>query len=179
MIPHPEDTIVALSSVPGGGGRAVVRLSGMTSLRCALTAFSSPEPILPGKRRFYGGQEPATTKPVSEGVQAAYYRAALELAACQPTVRGFLIFHVTDETDYNRWQSGVYYADGTPKSTRAVVEQTIDRIHDSAVDCETVAPEDDSRTLVSNAPPSETKSKPGKKSRPLDASSLWTLLSAS
>jgi len=42
-----------------------------------------------------------------------------------------------------------------------------------------VAPEDDSWTLVSNAPPSETKSKPGKKSRPLDASSLWTLLSAS
>ena len=27
-----------------------------------------------GKRRFYGGREPATTKPVSEGVQAAYYR---------------------------------------------------------------------------------------------------------
>ena len=42
------------------------------------------------------------------------------MAACQPTVRGFLIFHVTDETDYNRWQSGVYYVDGTPKSTRAV-----------------------------------------------------------
>ena len=71
-----------------------------------------------GKRRFYGGREPATTKPVSEGVQAAYYRTALEMAACQPTVRGFLIFHVTDENDYNRWQSGVYYVDGTPKSTR-------------------------------------------------------------
>ena len=32
-----------------------------------------------GKRTFYGGKEPATTKPVSEGVQAAYYREALEL----------------------------------------------------------------------------------------------------
>ena len=49
------------------------------------------------------------------------------MAACQPTVRGFLIFHVTDETDYNRWQSGVYYADGTPKSTRAFVKQTMAR----------------------------------------------------
>src|SRR5205814_3191982 len=45
-----------------------------------------------GKRRFYSGREPATTRPASEGVQAAYYREALEMAACQPTVRGFLIF---------------------------------------------------------------------------------------
>jgi hypothetical protein len=87
------------------------------------------------KRHFYGGLEPATTKPVSEGVQAAYYRAALELAACQPTVRGFLIFHVTDETDYNRWQSGVYYADGTPKSSRPFVRQTMAEIRSGAVDC--------------------------------------------
>src|SRR5947199_6076631 len=78
-----------------------------------------------GKRRFYSGKEPATTKPESEGVQAAYYRQALEMAACQPTVRGFLIFHVTDETDYNRWQSGVYYADRTPKSARPFVKPTM------------------------------------------------------
>jgi hypothetical protein len=88
-----------------------------------------------GKRRFYSGQEPATTKPASEGVQAAYYRQALEMAACQPTVRGFLIFHVTDETDHNRWQSGVYYADGTPKSSRPYVRQTMAEIRSGAVDC--------------------------------------------
>jgi hypothetical protein len=88
-----------------------------------------------GKRRFYNGREPATTKPASEGVQAAYYREALEMAACQPTVRGFLIFHVTDETDYNRWQSGVYYADGTPKSSRPFVRQTMAEIRSGAVDC--------------------------------------------
>jgi hypothetical protein len=68
-------------------------------------------------------------------VQAAYYRQALQLAACQPTVRGFLIFHVTDETDYNRWQSGVYYADGTPKSSRPFVKQTMAEIRSGAVDC--------------------------------------------
>ena len=88
-----------------------------------------------GKRRFYSGREPATTRPASEGVQAAYYREALEMAACQPTVRGFLIFHVTDETDYNRWQSGVYYADGTPKSSRPFVKQTMAEIRSGAVDC--------------------------------------------
>jgi hypothetical protein len=88
-----------------------------------------------GKRSFYKGIEPATTKPVSETVQASYYREALQMAACQPTVRGFLIFHVTDETDYNRWQSGVYYADGTPKSSRPWVKQAMAQIRSGAVDC--------------------------------------------
>jgi hypothetical protein len=87
------------------------------------------------KRSFYGGTEPATTKPVSEGVQAAYYDEALKLAACQPTVRGFLIFHVTDETDYNRWQSGVYYADGTPKSSRALVKAAMSAVRAGAYEC--------------------------------------------
>jgi hypothetical protein len=88
-----------------------------------------------GKRRFYKGKEPATTKPVTEDVQASFYHEALQMAACQPTVRGFLIFHVTDETDYNRWQSGVYYADGTPKSSRPFVKQTMSQIRSGAVDC--------------------------------------------
>jgi hypothetical protein len=87
------------------------------------------------KRRFYGGREPATTRPVSERVQAAYYRQALMMAACQPNVRGFLIFHVTDETDYNRWQSGVYYADGTPKSSRPFVKQAMSEIRAGAFEC--------------------------------------------
>jgi hypothetical protein len=87
------------------------------------------------KRHFYGGREPATTKPVTEGVQAAYYRLALQMAACQPNVRGFLIFHVTDETDYNRWQSGVYYADGTPKSSRPFVKQAMNEIRAGAYEC--------------------------------------------
>jgi hypothetical protein len=92
------------------------------------------------KRRFYGGREPATTRPVTEGVQAAYYKQALQLAACQPTVRGFLIFHVTDETDYNRWQSGVYYADGTPKSSRAFVKQSMGEIRAGAIVCGELEP---------------------------------------
>ncbi|MFL5944280.1 MAG: hypothetical protein ACJ74C_02415 [Gaiellaceae bacterium] len=87
------------------------------------------------KRTFYGGSEPATTRPVSERVQAAYYDAALKLAACQPTVRGFLIFHVTDETDYNRWQSGVYYADGTPKDSRAFVKRSMTDVRTGAYEC--------------------------------------------
>jgi hypothetical protein len=58
---------------------------------------------------------------VSEAMQAAYYKQAIQLAYCQPTVAGLLFFHVSDEPDLDRWQSGVFYADDTPKSDLAPV----------------------------------------------------------
>jgi hypothetical protein len=60
---------------------------------------------------------------IPEATQAAYYRQAFALAACQPTVAGLLIFHVVDEQDARAWQSGVYYANGTPKSSLAAVRE--------------------------------------------------------
>jgi hypothetical protein len=87
------------------------------------------------KLHFYEGREPATTHPVSERTQAEHYREALILAACQPTVRGFLIFHVTDESDFNRWQSGLYYADGTPKASLPMVRNTIEQVRSGHVQC--------------------------------------------
>jgi hypothetical protein len=68
---------------------------------------------------------PSGRDAVSEAVQAEYYRRAILIAACQPNVAGFLIFHVTDEPDLDRWQSGVYYADDTPKSTLGPVRRAI------------------------------------------------------
>ena len=70
-----------------------------------------------------------------ESLQAERYGQALLMAACQPTVRGFLIFHVTDERDYNRWQSGLYYADGTPKTSRALVKETMEQVREGDVEC--------------------------------------------
>jgi tRNA modification GTPase len=55
MIPYPEDTIVALSSARGPGGRAIVRLSGPTALRCAATLFRSEETVSTVARRCYSG----------------------------------------------------------------------------------------------------------------------------
>jgi hypothetical protein len=62
-------------------------------------------------------QSPLARDAVSEETQAEYYREALELAACQPTVIAVFFFHLFDEADLNRWQSGPYYADATPKSS--------------------------------------------------------------
>jgi hypothetical protein len=79
------------------------------------------------KASFYTGREPTTTKPVDPATQGAYYAQAIALAFCQPNVRGFFLFHSVDEKDLDRWQSGLYYADGTPKAslapTRAAVQE--------------------------------------------------------
>src|SRR5215208_6730452 len=64
---------------------------------------------------------PAARDAIPEAKQATQYRQAFAIAQCQPNVAGMLIFHVTDESDANTWQSGVYYADGTPKSSLASV----------------------------------------------------------
>ena len=58
---------------------------------------------------------PSATDAVDPQTQARYYREALELAACQPTVKGLFVFHTFDEPDLAGWQSGLYYADQKPK----------------------------------------------------------------
>jgi hypothetical protein len=69
------------------------------------------------KRQLYANPTvPSAADTVSEAVQGKYYSQALRLAACQKNVVGLLFFHVSDEADLDRWQSGVYYADDTPKA---------------------------------------------------------------
>jgi tRNA modification GTPase len=52
-LPDPQDTIVALSSAPGAGGRAIVRLSGPKAIPIAETVFKVPPP-LPATSRGWG-----------------------------------------------------------------------------------------------------------------------------
>ena len=77
------------------------------------------------KQPLYTGTEPATTKPVDETTQGVYYDQAIQLAFCQPNVKGLFLFHSVDETDMAAWQSGVYYADGTPKASLGAVKAAI------------------------------------------------------
>jgi hypothetical protein len=77
--------------------------------------------------------EPAAVKPVPERVQGQYYRQAIELAFCQPTVRSLLLFHTVDERDLNRWQSGLFYVDRKPKSDLPAVRQAMREAHRGVV----------------------------------------------
>jgi len=82
--------------------------------------------IPPAEAAHYNGHELAGAKPVDEATQAAYYVQAMKLAMCEPNVVGLMLFHVEDEADLAAWQSGVFYADGTPKSS-------LQAVHDAAV----------------------------------------------
>ena len=78
------------------------------------------------KRELYGGFEPATTRPVSEAAQAAAYRRAIQLAYCQSNVAGMLLFHTHDEPGRPGWQSGLVYADGSPKTSLEPVRRAME-----------------------------------------------------
>ena len=75
------------------------------------------------KRQLYANTTvPSAADTVGEAIQGRYYAQALSLAACQKNVVGLLFFHVSDEADLDRWQSGVYHADDTPKTDLTVVK---------------------------------------------------------
>jgi hypothetical protein len=66
---------------------------------------------------------PSAGDAVSPDTQAQYYREALALSACQPTVKGLFIFHTFDEIDLAGWQSGLYYADQKPKPSLSAFQK--------------------------------------------------------
>jgi len=81
-------------------------------------------------------QSPLARDAVSEETQAEYYREAFELAACQPTVIAVYIFHLFDEADLNRWQSGPYYADAKPKSSLPPIREAAEKAREGTLaDC--------------------------------------------
>lgn len=95
--------------------------------------FGVEAQIPPAKADLYTGREPVTVKPVPEAVQARYYRQAVELAFCQPNVRGLFLFHAIDERDLNRWQSGLFYVNRSPKSDLRAVRAAISQAHRGVV----------------------------------------------
>jgi hypothetical protein len=135
--PHPSTTTIGLADY----GKLVALLgeafdgtaqSG-SSLPILYDEFGIESLIPKGKAKHYTGQEPATTKPVAEATQASFYARGLGLAFCQPNVAGLLFFHSHDEHALLSWQSGVYYADGTPKSSLRAVRDALERTRGGSV----------------------------------------------
>jgi hypothetical protein len=126
---HPKSTSISIADYP-----KLVKL-----LRTAFYGTAQRSATLPILYAEYGVQTqipsdklgsytnlgvPTAADAVSESLQGSYYTRAIQLAYCQPTVTGLLFFHVSDEADLDRWQSGLFYADETPKSDLALVKQT-------------------------------------------------------
>ena len=129
---HPNTTTISLADYAKLVSLLGEAFDGTAQLGSTLPIFYDEygvESLIPAaKSSLYTGNEPTTTKPVDEATQAAYYRTALALAFCQPNVEGINIFHAIDEPALDRWQSGLYYADGTPKPGVAVVRAAIAQV---------------------------------------------------
>ncbi|HEX7083224.1 MAG TPA: hypothetical protein VF186_03845 [Gaiellaceae bacterium] len=131
--PHPRSTSIGLADydkLVGLLGQAfdgtAQRGSGLPIL---YDEFGIETQIPPAEADLYTGAEPRTTHPVDEATQAKYYRQAMAMTYCNKTVMGILLFHVVDEAPLDRWQSGVYYADDTPKSSLPAVRAAADAVH--------------------------------------------------
>jgi hypothetical protein len=123
---HPKNTTIALSDYDKLTRALAGAFDGTaqpgSTLPIVYDEFGYQSQIPSEKRDAYSNLDsPPAADAIPEALQASYYRAALAIAQCQPNVTGMLIFHVTDEANAKAWQSGVYYADDTPKASLPAV----------------------------------------------------------
>jgi hypothetical protein len=116
---HPHSTTIGISDYGKLADLLRKAFGGTAQLGASLPIvygeYGVESVIPPAKRSLYTGHE--VIHPVDERTQARYYTGAIALAACQPTVRMLLLFHVVDEPRLEGFQSATRYADGSPKSS--------------------------------------------------------------
>src|SRR5205085_1142827 len=61
----------------------------------------------------YSGKE--NVIPIDEGTQAQYYSDIVRFVSCDPDVRSLSFFHLVDEQDLDRWQSGLLRVDASKR----------------------------------------------------------------
>jgi hypothetical protein len=107
----------------------------------------------PTKASLYSGTE-TDAQPVSawsadegsdQGVgpgidQPVQLADAVVTAYCQPNVGAYFTFHITDERDLAGWQSGVYWADGTPKAAYQALRNVTGAANARTINCSTFSP---------------------------------------
>jgi hypothetical protein len=83
--------------------------------------------IPPALQRLYFGKE--TVTPIDEGTQAQYYADIVRFVSCDPSVRSLSFFHLVDEQDLDRWQSGLMRVDDTKRPSFTSVKTAIAQTH--------------------------------------------------
>jgi hypothetical protein len=72
---------------------------------------------------FYSGKE--NVIPIDEGTQAQYYSDIVRFVSCDPDVRSLSFFHLIDEKDLDRWQSGLMRGDVSKRPSFTSVKNAI------------------------------------------------------
>jgi hypothetical protein len=100
-------------------------LAAADSLRFRLNEVGWQVEIVPSARGAYFGRENVAT--TDEASQAEIYAQAIPFIACDPAVRSLLFFHLVDDSNLDRWQSGLIRADGTKRPSYDSVKGQIAR----------------------------------------------------
>jgi hypothetical protein len=100
--------------------------AGRPPLRLTLDEVGWQAEIPAESRAAYTGRE--TVKPAPEAAQARVYGEIVDLVACDPAVESLLFFHLIDEHDLDRFQSGLLRADWTPKPSYFAVKDRIEAL---------------------------------------------------
>jgi hypothetical protein len=104
---------------------SLAALAASDSLRFRLNEVGWQVEIVPSARAAYFGRENVAT--TDESTQAEIYAQAVPFIACDPAVRSLLFFHLVDDPNLDRWQSGLIRADGTRRPSYASVKAAIAR----------------------------------------------------
>jgi hypothetical protein len=107
---------------------ALTDAAGRPALRFALDEVGWQASIPPESRAAYTGRE--TVSPTPEVTQAQIYSGIVDLVACDPAVESLFFFHLIDEHDLDRFQSGLVRADGTRKPSYFAVQHRIEQLTD-------------------------------------------------
>jgi hypothetical protein len=88
-----------------------------------------------GPSSFYFGTENSAV--TDEATQAQTYADLIKLLECDSSVRSLNLFHLMDEPDLGRWQSGLIRADGSHRPSYDSVKQTIAQTKGTCQDIQT------------------------------------------
>jgi RTX calcium-binding nonapeptide repeat (4 copies) len=128
--------------IPGAGGVGIWYMEGgsQTAIDAdKVDAYTGTEnvAVIPD----YAGGEPEDPPPAETSAAPDQYtqvRDSIRLAACQPYVGAYFNFLLFDEPRLHGWQSGVFWADLTPKDSRPGFAEAISEANAATVDCDTL-----------------------------------------
>ena len=122
---HPKTTTIALADygklAACSRRRSTAPRSPARRCRSSTASSASRRRSRRPRRRSTAGPSRRRPSPSTRRPRPSTTAHAIAIAFCQPNVQALFVFHAVDEPALDRWQSGVYYADGTAKSSLTAV----------------------------------------------------------
>jgi hypothetical protein len=103
------------------GGRSLRGLG--SSVRLFVDEAGYQAQVRPDKAGYYSGAE--NVKLLDDATQGSYYAQLISMVSCDSNIALLNLFHLVDETLLPGWQSGLEFADGTPRASYGAVKAAI------------------------------------------------------